>query len=77
MAGTNLERAGLKELDWAAERRQEALSRVFDHAIGLASGAEQWYVHKRRAKRQWGRALRVSAILLGLVAASLPIVIEI
>jgi hypothetical protein len=77
MAASDLDRADLGELDWSVERRSEALSHVFDHAIGLASGAEAWYALKRRPKRQWGRALRVSAILLGLVAAVLPIVSQI
>ncbi len=77
MAQGDLERADLDELDWSPARRPESLSRVFEHAVSLAKGAEEWYAHKRRAKRRWGRALRLGAIALGAVAAVLPILAQI
>lgn len=73
----DLERSDLDELDWSVERRPESMARVFTHAVGLAGSAESWYARKRRAKRTWGRSLRVAAILLGGLAAVLPIVAEI
>ncbi len=73
MARRDLDRPDLEELDWSPEHRSASLSAVFRHAVGLASGAERWYADSRRAKRWWGRALRVGAILSGAVAVILPI----
>jgi 4-amino-4-deoxy-L-arabinose transferase-like glycosyltransferase len=77
MARDDLERPDLEELDWSAQHRSESLSQVFRHAIGLARSAEDWYARKRRVKAAWGRALRVGAIVLGAVAAVLPILAQI
>jgi hypothetical protein len=77
MARGDLERPDLEELDWSAPHLSESLSRVFRHAVGLARSAEDWYARKRRAKSTWGRTLRVGAIVLGAVAAVLPILAEI
>jgi hypothetical protein len=73
----DLKRSDLDELDWSSPQRSAALSTVFAHAVGLASNAEAWYARKRPAKRYWGRALRVGALLLGTAAAVLPILAEI
>jgi hypothetical protein len=73
----DLARPDLDELDWSDEQRSRSLSVVFAHAVGLAAGAEEWYASRRRAKRLWGRALRVTAICLGAVAAVLPILSQI
>jgi len=77
VAEGDLARPDLDELNWSAEQRSQSLSVVFEHAVGLATGAEEWYAAKRRAKRRWGRALRVGAIVLGAVAAVLPILSQI
>lgn len=73
----DLARPDLDELDWSVEQRSQSLSAVFDHAVGLAVGAEDWYAAKRRVQRRWGRMLRVSAIACGAVAAILPILSQI
>jgi 4-amino-4-deoxy-L-arabinose transferase-like glycosyltransferase len=77
MAHGDLGRPDLEELDWSPGERLDSLSAVFNHAVGLANGAEEWYARKRRAKRRWGRALRVGAIVLGATAAVLPILTQI
>lgn len=73
----DLDTPRLGELDWAAESRTASLSAVFVHAVAVSSEAQSWYAGKRPAKRAWGRALRVLAILLGTAAAVLPIVSQI
>ncbi len=67
----------LGELDWSPEGRSESLSKVYAHADGLALEAEQWYARRRRPKRIGGMCARVGAIVLGAVAAILPIVAQI
>lgn len=73
MAQGDLARPDLNELDSSPAHRSESLSTVFSHAVSLATAAESWYATKRRSKRYWGRTLRVGAILLGTVAAVLPV----
>src|SRR5947208_12299698 len=77
MTRHDVERPDLEQLDWSQERRADSVARVFAHALSVATSAEQWYAAKRRSKRWWGRALRVAAILLGGIAALLPILSEI
>lgn len=67
----------LGELEWGPENREVALSAVFAHTVAVSTAAQNWYAEKRPAKRVWGRALRVLAILLGAAGAVLPIVAEI
>lgn len=67
----------LGELDWDSTNRAAALSAVFAHAVAVSTAAQTWYAEKRPAKRLWGRALRVLAILLGATGAVLPILAEI
>jgi hypothetical protein len=43
----------------------------------LAKAAEAWYERKRPQKKRWGRALRVSALVLGFVGVVLPILAQI
>lgn len=50
---------------------------MFDHATGIARRAEAWYARKRPSKKRWGRALRVSALLIAAVAVVLPVLSEI
>jgi conflict system pore-forming effector with SLATT domain len=73
----DLERPDLDQLDWSEGAREASLTKVYEHATELARGAEGWYARKRPVKKRWGRTLRVLALLLGVAAAVLPIVIEI
>lgn len=73
----DLPRPDLDELVWTPDKRAESLAVVFTHAVGLAHGAEDWYAGRRRGKRIGGRSLRVGAIVLGAVAAVLPVVAQI
>jgi len=74
---SDLKRSDLDELDWSAGQRPGSLTAVYTHAVGLANEAEAWYARKRPAKKKWGRALRVCALLLGAGAVILPILTEI
>jgi hypothetical protein len=65
------------DLDWSPESRAAALTELFKRTVAYSTRMEEWYAHKRRAKRPWGRALRVGAIALGAVAAILPVISEI
>jgi hypothetical protein len=73
----DLNRPSLEQLDWRQEARAASLSLVFEHAVGLAVSAEEWYASKRPSKRKAARILRVGAVLLGAVAVVLPILSEI
>jgi hypothetical protein len=73
----DLPRPDLDQLAWTPDKRGESLGVVFTHAVALAHGAEDWYAARRRAKRWGGRALRIGAIVLGAVAAILPVLAEI
>src|SRR4051794_3633198 len=74
---TDSARPDLPELDWSGTAVADSRATLFAHATGLARSAEHWYATKRRRKRWSGRALRVGAILLGAVAAIMPILSEI
>jgi hypothetical protein len=67
----------IADLDWSTENRIAALAELFGRTNGYSLRTEEWYAAKRRAKRPWGRALRVGAIALGAVAAILPVISEI
>jgi hypothetical protein len=73
----DLERPDLAALDWSVSARVGSLSVVFNHAVGLACKAEEWYARKRPSKKRCGRALRVGAVILASVAAILPILAQI
>lgn len=73
----DIQRAELPELDWAESARTASLSTVYGHARGQALAAERWYAEHRPPKRRLGRWLRVAALLLGAIAALLPILSEI
>lgn len=77
MKNRDIESPNLGELDWAPGARAKSLSTLFDHTVKYAVVTEDWYARHRRAKRYWGRALRVGAILLGAAAAIIPILAEI
>jgi SMODS and SLOG-associating 2TM effector domain 2 len=77
MNADDLRRAELERLDWSSDGRTASLTKVYEHARGFASDGEQWYAAHRRDKRRWARILRVAAILLGTVAAVIPILSEI
>jgi hypothetical protein len=74
---SDLPRPDLDLLDWTPERRAASLAAVFRHAVAFAQGAEKWYAERRRAKRWGGRTLRIGAIVLGAVAAILPVLAQI
>jgi SMODS and SLOG-associating 2TM effector domain 2 len=65
----DLTRPDLDELDWTPERRAASLRTVYEEA-------ESWYAEKRKGKRQWGRLLRVLALLLIAAAAVIPILAQ-
>jgi hypothetical protein len=73
----DLERPNLPQLAWDRDARAASMTAVFEHAVGLAIAAEQWYARKRPAKRTAGRILRVATVILGAIAAIIPIISEI
>ena len=73
----DLKRSDLPELDWSPAARSASLSAVYEHATGLAKESERWYADNRPVKRIAGRTLRVLALVLGAVAAVLPILSQI
>lgn len=64
-------------LDWSQDNRSGALGQLFKRALVYAQEIEDWYTRKRRIRRRWGRRLRVTAIMLGSIAALLPVLSEI
>ena len=77
MAPKDIDQPRLGQPDWSPDQRAASLATVFNHATSVCLSAEAWYAAKRPSKRAWGRALRVAAILLGFVAAVLPVISEI
>jgi hypothetical protein len=73
----DLERPNLPQLGWDRDSRAASLTTVFEHAVGLSVKAEEWYAVKRPAKRAAGRMLRVATVILGAIAAVIPILSEI
>lgn len=73
----DLERPNLPQLAWGRDARAASLTEVYEHAVGLAVAAERWYASKRPAKRAAGRTLRVGTVVLGAIAAVIPILSEI
>lgn len=73
----NTEIPKLGELDWSASAQAGSLSKVFEHAMKVSQAAKDWYVEKHPSRRVRGRALRITAIALGVVGTLLPIITEI
>ena len=73
----DLTRGEMGSLDWSPDKRASSLEAVFNHVIKLADDADGYYRSKRPSKRAWGRRLRFLAILLGAVAAVLPVIVQI
>jgi len=67
---------GHDQFDWADGKRAASLKCVCDQVLVKLDDAKDWYQTKRVKKRWFAWILRVSAILLGTVAAALPTVSE-
>jgi hypothetical protein len=67
----------LGSLDWAPEHARQSLDVIYQHAVGSASQAINWYLAARRPKRRWAMLLRVGAIVMVAVAGILPILSQI
>lgn len=68
---------GLEELDWSPANREASLSTVYRHAVDGVGERERWYREERGAHHLKGRVLRLTAILLGAVAAIVPLLSEV
>jgi hypothetical protein len=73
----DLDRPILEQLVWRPDTRSVSVEVLFEHAVGLAVAAEEWYARKRPPKRAAGRSLRVATVVLGAIGAVLPILSEI
>ncbi len=76
MANDDIKRKSVEELPWDDADRAASLAVVYQHALDCAIEAEDWYKQERKSKRLWGRGLRSSAIVLGAVAAVMPVLSE-
>ncbi|MDA1273198.1 MAG: DUF4231 domain-containing protein [Verrucomicrobia bacterium] len=64
------------EFDWVDSKRAASLKALYAGILGKIDGSIKWYQTKRVLKRQLAWCFRVTAILLGAVAAALPTVAE-
>jgi low affinity Fe/Cu permease len=69
--------AELDSLDWRPEHARRSLDVIYQHVIGAASQAINWYLTARRPKRRWAQRLRVGAIIMVAVAGVLPVLSQI
>lgn len=76
MKNEDIKQQGTGELDWQGEARIASLSKEYQSVIAYALKAEDWYKKERQSKRYWGQGLRAGAIVLGGVAAVIPILAE-
>jgi SMODS and SLOG-associating 2TM effector domain 2 len=76
MRAPDIESPSLGELDWSIETRANSLSTLYKQAIKYAESAESWYRKERGGKRVAGRAVRAVVIVLGGIAAVIPILAE-
>jgi hypothetical protein len=72
----DIQQPTLDELKWGDAERGASLSAVYRHAVDYARESESWYAKERVPKRYWGQGLRAAAIVLGAIAAVLPVLSE-
>ena len=69
--------AELDSLYWGSDYARRSLDAVYQHAVGIASEAINWYRFARRPKKRWAQRLRVGAIVMVAVAGILPVLSQI
>jgi low affinity Fe/Cu permease len=69
--------AELGSLDWRPEHALQSLDVIYQHVVGVASQAINWYLTARRPKRRWAQRFRVGAIIMVAVAGVLPVLSQI
>lgn len=69
--------AELSSPNWESEDDRQTLDTVYQHTVGIAVQAIDWYLTARRSKRKWARRLRAGAIIMVAVAGILPILSQI
>jgi len=62
------------ELSWADADLTASLEAVYHWVEGEAIRAATWYLHEKKAKSRWSRALRILAILFATAGAALPFI---
>jgi low affinity Fe/Cu permease len=67
----------LGSLDWGPEHSRQSLDVVYQHVVGAAKRAIDWYLVARGPKRRWAQRLRVGAIVMVAVAGVLPVLSQI
>lgn len=73
----DIQPAELGSLDWRPEHARGSLDVIYQHAVGVASQAINWYLTARRPKRRWAQRLRVGAIIMVAIAGVLPVLSQI
>ena len=72
----DLESVPFPRLSWALEDRTKSLSALVGYATSEAERAIDWYYWKRRSMQQWGRGLRLGAVLATSLAGLTPLLSE-
>jgi hypothetical protein len=62
------------ELSWAEGDLANSLEAMYHWVEGEAIRAATWYLHEKKAKSRWSRALRILAILFATAGAALPFI---
>jgi hypothetical protein len=70
----DLEPGRFPELAWGEGDLVASLEAVYHWVEGEAIRAAAWYIHEKKWKARWSRALRVLAILLATAGAAIPFV---
>jgi hypothetical protein len=70
----DLEPGRFPELAWGEADQLASLETVYHWVEGEAIRAASWYLHEKKAKSRWSRALRVAAILFATAGAGLPFI---
>lgn len=73
---SNIKTLDRGQFDWADGKRAASLKTVCEQLMGKLDDAKAWYQTKRVGKRRLAWITRISAVVLGTVAAALPTVSE-
>jgi hypothetical protein len=76
-AGHNIVFTPLPELYWGTSQAQDSAQRLADYASYEAQIAIDWYLNKKKSKKDWAQRLRVLAILATAVAGLIPVLAQI
>src|SRR3954447_14255024 len=64
----------LPPLDWSPAKRAASLETLFRWCEGRAVNSANWYVVNKKAKANWSKALRVTAVLFLIAGGAIPVI---